>query len=371
MGYRCNARCGFCYYQDLLDNPVDKEPTTGELRERLSTLRHQGASEVEFTGGEPTIRADLAELVSYARDLGFTNISVISNGLRLANHRYATRLVEAGVNDFLFSVHGPNAEVHDAHTLIAGSFAKIMQAIGNAQGLGARCRSSTTVTGQNHVHVESMLELFLERNMACIHLAVFSPVANAAGTDDQMFVSYSDAADSIKQAINRFEKHLPPLSVKYIPFCFMRGYEKYVMNLYQQNYDPDDWNYYYSNKIRRADGALKRAAFDCASLLGAVFAKDWSVPWRHGWFGLRVFGFTRLVEIFRKKRLSTCKKCAYDIVDHVWKGYIEHFGVSEFRAVSGPKIRDPSWSYSMATYRTPGARLAGSIPTVIPLKEVK
>jgi uncharacterized radical SAM superfamily Fe-S cluster-containing enzyme len=108
LGYRCNARCGFCYYHDMLDNPVEKEPTSAQLRGRLAALRSEGAMEVEFTGGEPTIRPDLPELVAYAKEQGFTNISVISNGLRIANANYAKRLVDAGMNDVLFSVHGPD-----------------------------------------------------------------------------------------------------------------------------------------------------------------------------------------------------------------------------------------------------------------------
>ncbi len=372
LGYRCNARCGFCYYQDLLDTPVEDEPSTEELRQRLEALRRDGATEVEFTGGEPTIRPDLAELVAYARELQFINVSVISNGLRLANPKYAQRLVEAGANDFLFSVHGPDAVIHDAHTRIPGSFEKILQAIENVRTLGARCRSTTTVTGQNYKFLESILQLSLDRGMACIHLAVFSPVADAVGTDEGLYVTYTDAAASIKRAIDRFEHLLPPLSVKYIPFCFMRGYEKYVMNLYQQNYDPDDWNYYYSNKVRRASSPLARLAFDCASLVGAVLTKDWVVSARHGWFGLRVFGFTRIAELVRKRRLAACKECAYDnVCDHVWVGYVDRFGEGEIAAVPGPKVKDPAWAYVMSRYRSTGVRVNERAPVLIPVRSLE
>lgn len=356
LGYRCNARCSFCYYQNLLDTPVSQEPTTARLRARLGTLRAEGATEVEFTGGEPTIRPDLRDLVLYAKDLGFTNVSVVSNGLRLANDQYAAGLVDAGVNDFLFSVHGPDANVHDALTRIPGSFNNIMRAIANAKALGARYRTSTTVNGENYQCLMEMIGLFLDLEAECIHLAVFSPVASAMSTDDHLYVSYTDASDAIKRAIDRFESRLPPLSVKYIPFCFMRGYEKYVMNLYQQNYDPDDWNYYYSNKIRRTDSAVKRLAFDAVSLVGALFAKDWTIPAHHGWQGAKVFGFTRLVELIRKERPAACRSCAFDIVcDHVWKDYVRHYGDSEITPISGPKIRHPAWSYVMAQYREPGS----------------
>ena len=60
LGFRCNARCGFCYYQGLLDNPVENEPTTEQLRARITALRNEGATEVEFTvtraGGSYAVR---------------------------------------------------------------------------------------------------------------------------------------------------------------------------------------------------------------------------------------------------------------------------------------------------------------------------
>ena len=58
LGYRCNARCGFCYYKESLTSTRD-EPSTEQVKARLRIMRRAGASEVEFTGGEPTIRRDL------------------------------------------------------------------------------------------------------------------------------------------------------------------------------------------------------------------------------------------------------------------------------------------------------------------------
>ncbi len=344
---------------------------TAELRGRIAALRAAGATDLEFTGGEPTIRPDLAELAAYAREIGFLNVSMISNGLRLATPRYADKLIDAGINDFLFSLHGHVAAVHDEHTSLPGSFQRIIGAIHNVRARGGRCRITATVTSQNYLYLTQMLDLFISLGAECIHLAVFSPVANAVGTEPRFQVKYSDAANAIKSAIDRHEPQLPPLSVKYIPFCFMVGYERYVMNLYQQNFDPDDWNYYFSNKIRRASRWYSRMAFDAASLMGALFAKDWSTPLKHGWFGLKVFGFTRLVELLRKKRLPACRGCAYDVVcDHVWKDYLHQYGSSEIVPVEGPKLKDPAWSYVMARYRDPGRRVgavSGASPAAIRL----
>ena len=366
LGFRCNARCGFCYYQDLLDNPIEKEPTTKQLLDYLRVLRSQGATEVEFTGGEPTIRSDLIELIKYAKKIGFVNVSVITNGLRLANPLYADDIVKAGVNDFLFSIHGHTGEIHEEHTSVPGSFFKILDAIRNIQSAKQRCRSTTTVTGKNYLYIEPLFKKLIEINVQCIHLAVFSPVAQAMNTDKSMFVSYSKAAESIKRAIDRYKGQLPLLSVKYIPFCFMKGYENYVMNLYQQSFDPDDWNYYYSNKVRRANTWYKRAAFDVLVSMGSLLCKDFSSPAQHRWQGIKVFGLTRLVEILRKKRPAVRRDCKYDIVcDHVWKDYIAHFGDSEITPVFGPKVKNPVWCYDFADYRMPGVSVTHEKASVV------
>lgn len=361
VGFRCNARCGFCYYQDLLDNPVEKEPTTEQIARQLKALRSMGATEIEFTGGEPTIRPDLPELIADARNLGFVNISIITNGLRLSKRQYADKLVAAGANDFLFSIHGHTAVIHDQHTSLPGSFAKILEAVTNVQAAGARCRGTATVTGKNHMYVKEIVGKLIDLNMTCIHLAVFSPVAQAGGTDPAMKLSYSEAASGIKAAIDFHQASLPPLSVKYIPFCFMVGYEQYVMNLYQQSFDPDDWNYYFSNRVRRADGFLKGMLFDAIVACGYLLAKDHSVPKAYGWAGRKVFGLTRLVELLRKKRPAACRTCRYDVVcDHVWKDYVTEFGEDELVSVPGEKIVDPAWCYQIARYRKPGISVTES-----------
>jgi pyruvate-formate lyase-activating enzyme len=362
VGFRCNARCGFCYYQDSLDNPVEKEPSSRQLFAQLDDLRRSGATEIEFTGGEPTIRPDLPQLIAHAVSLGFVNISIISNGLKLAKAEYAETLVAAGANDFLFSVHGHTAELHDAHTRVRGSFRRIMTAIANVQTLGARCRSSTTVTGRNCAYMPQIVGHLAAAGVDSMHLAVFSPVTEAKGTDTAMSVRYPAAAEAIKTAIDLHAATLPPLSVKYIPFCFMVGYEKYVMNLYQQSFDPDDWNYYLGNKVRRAGTPLKRALFHVAVLAGALLVKDRATTRLYGREGRLAMGFTRLVELLRKKRLPACRDCRYRVVcEFAWRDYVRRFGTHEFVPVRGERVVDPAWCYELARYRTPGVRLASKV----------
>jgi MoaA/NifB/PqqE/SkfB family radical SAM enzyme len=355
LGFRCNARCNFCYYQDSLDDPVEKDPPTEDVIKRLGMIRRAGASEIEFTGGEPTIRRDLDELIRAAKRLGFTNISLITNGIRLANRDYAEKLCGAGANDFLFSIHGHNRDLHDKLTNVKGSFDKIIAAINNVRQFGARTRSSTTITAQNYQFVDKIFERLIDLEVSSIHIALFSPVASAQNSSRAVFIRYSDAASRIKDAISRYREDLPLVSVKYVPFCFMLGYENHVMNIVQQSYDPDDWNYYFSHKMRRGHKPVYGAALDLVALLAAIFSRNRSLLWKCDWLGIKVLGLTNIVQWARTKRLPACRKCRYDLVcDHVWKDYVSEFGSSEFVSVPGPKLKDPAWCYDYAAYRVPG-----------------
>ena len=361
LGFRCNARCGFCYYQDLLDNPLEKEPKTSHVLKQLRAMRRFGTDEVEFTGGEPTVKPDLPEIIRQAKTLGFVNVSLITNGLRFSNFAYAKKLVDAGLNDILFSLHGSNKAMHDMHTGIPGSFEKIIQAMENANRLGIRVRITTTVTSENCKALNDIIDIALQQNAQRLNLAVFSPVAQADETSEKFTVAYPIAAKCIKQAIVYHQKNLPPLSVKYIPFCYMEGYEQYVMNLYQQSFDPDDWNYYISNITRRAPGVFAAFIFGGIALLGALFLKNLNAVKHHGFVAYKVMGFTRLVEFLRKRRLPQCRHCKYDVIcDHVWKNYPLKNGGSEVRAIPGKRILHPAELYTIAWLRQSGVPLANT-----------
>ena len=358
LGFRCNARCSFCYYLDHVDDPVEKDPPTGEVLKRLAMIRKLGASEIEFTGGEPTICKDLPQLITAAKGLGFANVSLITNGIKLANRAYAEALCSAGANDFLFSIHGATAELHDEMTKVRGSFDKIVAAVENVRAFGARCRSSTTITAQNYRSVAAIFEKLLSLRMECMHLALFSPVADAKNAETAVHVGYAEATRYIKEAIDLYRGRLPPLSVKYVPFCFMQGYENYVMNVTQQSFDPDDWNYYFSHKIRRGHTFRGSVVLDAAALLGALLIRP-STMRGVGWLGAKALGLTKILQLARTRRVAACRQCRYDLVcDHAWKDYLARFGVDEFRPVPGPKVLDPAWCYDFAGYRRPGYPLA-------------
>src|ERR671938_379802 len=80
---RCNARCGFCDYWK-----TDPAAKATELKSFADAARYFNPMLVTFTGGEPTLRRDLEQLVSAVRDaIRLKYITLITHGGMLSPER--------------------------------------------------------------------------------------------------------------------------------------------------------------------------------------------------------------------------------------------------------------------------------------------
>ncbi len=104
---RCNMRCPICF-ADAGAAPSSDDPPAAQLRAQLRDLMvAAGPVNIQFSGGEPTVREDLPLLVAAARDIGFTFIQINSNGLRLGREPgYAQVLREAGAASVFLQFDG-------------------------------------------------------------------------------------------------------------------------------------------------------------------------------------------------------------------------------------------------------------------------
>ncbi|MDK2916101.1 MAG: 7,8-dihydro-6-hydroxymethylpterin dimethyltransferase, partial [Euryarchaeota archaeon] len=82
---RCNLNCDFCFANARACGYV-YEPTFDQVVGMLSMLREQKpvpAPAVQFSGGEPTMREDLPEIIRKAKELGISQVQIATNGIRL------------------------------------------------------------------------------------------------------------------------------------------------------------------------------------------------------------------------------------------------------------------------------------------------
>jgi MoaA/NifB/PqqE/SkfB family radical SAM enzyme len=162
--HACNFRCLMCAF-GRGEIPTG-ELTTEEIRRVIREFREMGLMNCLFSGGEPLLRKDLAELVAYAKELEFTNILVFTNGSLLTEQR-ATELLDAGANSISISVDG-YGETHERQRQVPGAWKKTTDAL----RLMARLRDTKypdilldvpmTITPINYSEIRQMLEFCTE-----------------------------------------------------------------------------------------------------------------------------------------------------------------------------------------------------------------
>lgn len=106
---RCNLSCPVCFAFAGAVGYV-YEPTYEQIGEMLDNLRNNRpvpANAIQFSGGEPTLRKDLPEIVKMAKAKGFRHIEVNTNGIRLAKSvDYCRELKKAGASTIYLQFDG-------------------------------------------------------------------------------------------------------------------------------------------------------------------------------------------------------------------------------------------------------------------------
>lgn len=161
LDYRCNLRCIGCRACEDTGERLAPERAAALLRE----ARDAGATGAWLGGGEPTLREDLPALVKRARDLGFAEVIVQTNAMRLAYPAYAKALVEAGVTDVRVNAKSARAEVHDRLSGEQGAHALLLRALENLTALPVRLTADLLLAGSTAAHLDETLAFFADRGV--------------------------------------------------------------------------------------------------------------------------------------------------------------------------------------------------------------
>lgn len=98
---RCNLSCSFCF-AEAGECSTTPDPSADMVRQWIADIANKGNAFLQLSGGEPTMRSDLPELVRYAKERGCAYVQLNSNGLRLAqDESLVHELAEAGLS-FVF-----------------------------------------------------------------------------------------------------------------------------------------------------------------------------------------------------------------------------------------------------------------------------
>ena len=136
LNYACQAKCAFCYNPPITDELLRRELSFAQAAAALYSAAKTGAKSLNMHGGEVTLRDDLTKIVRLAKKVGFEQITLVTNGVKLGDGRYARSLVTAGVTHVRMSLHAPDAETHDKIVVVPGAFDKALNGVGHLRKHG-------------------------------------------------------------------------------------------------------------------------------------------------------------------------------------------------------------------------------------------
>jgi MoaA/NifB/PqqE/SkfB family radical SAM enzyme len=234
LNYNCNAKCLFCsqdfdWRKEPNDLPFEKAV------EHMYLAYKNGYRRLGFTGGEPTIRRELPNLIALARKIGYGYVRIQTNGVRIADFDYVKTLADAGLTFVKYSIHGHTAELHDKLVGIPGAFDKCLKSIENLQKLKVGIGVNIVLNEWNYKHLVEFYELFLLK-LQLSNFVIIAPLyeGNMQLNDTKgakIGAKITDMAPYIKDAYEVFTRinyPKPPLLLHFTP-CILPGYEQQML----------------------------------------------------------------------------------------------------------------------------------------------
>ncbi|MFH0832883.1 MAG: radical SAM protein [Candidatus Aenigmatarchaeota archaeon] len=158
LGNVCNNNCKFCKY---IERKGIINKSTKEIMEELEdTSKNDLNTNIVLTGGEPTIREDIFDILEYAQNLGLYEIHMKTNGRMLSYKDYAEKMSDF-CNAFQIHLFGHTAETHDCITGVDGSFEQTLQGIRNLVELDKRVFVNIIINRMNYKFLKETIGLLM------------------------------------------------------------------------------------------------------------------------------------------------------------------------------------------------------------------
>jgi len=224
LSYTCGQSCAFCSESVRMDRWRHAPLKGEEISAVLIKRRKAGFNHVTFTGGEPTAHPLLPVALAAARKLGF-NTYLTTNGGLFAQEKYAREVLPL-LDEVCLSVHGPDAESHDAAAGTPGSFGRAMKALANIENHGESVYllTNTVVTRRNWDRLEETLALLTSHPKIrhCL-LSNVAPEGRAARAYKSLAVPLTQWRERVPALARPFESNGVVLRLFGLPLCALDG----------------------------------------------------------------------------------------------------------------------------------------------------
>lgn len=200
---RCNLNCLHC---GASKEHYDTELSTAQVKAFIDQLAKLKVRTFAVTGGEPLLRQDLVELLSYASVLGIRT-GVATNGFILDQSK-AQALKAAGVSSIQISLDG-DRDTHNHIRQNTQAYDRAIQALRHCRAAGIRLLTvSSVVSSMNLAKLDTLKQIVLQEQIDLWKIIPLMPIGRAEKTELQI---ESEALEQLLSFINRTRDEIPIL----------------------------------------------------------------------------------------------------------------------------------------------------------------
>jgi len=166
--HRCPLQCPYC------SNPVDLERASSELstetwKRLIDEMSNLGVLQIHFSGGEPLVRKDLADLVGHAANAGLY-VNLITSGVLLDRDKLSA-LANAGLSHVQISFQGTEDRSADHMAGFRGALSKKREAARLVREAGLPLTVNAVMHRQNLHQLPSIIDMAVELDAARLEVA--------------------------------------------------------------------------------------------------------------------------------------------------------------------------------------------------------
>ena len=208
----CDHACVHCY--NYWNHPAYNRPLLpdgDDLRPLLAHVLDQvECSNVTLTGGEPTLRADLPELVGFLAARGHS-VNLISNGHRLSD-TLVDALIGRGVSLFELPLLSYRREVHDGMSAAPGAFDAVLAALAEIRRRQGQAVCVFVATRRNLADLEDTLRLAFAFGARGVMLNRFNPGGRGSAHIGELLPSVGEMQAALEVAERVSRRYELPIS---------------------------------------------------------------------------------------------------------------------------------------------------------------
>jgi radical SAM protein with 4Fe4S-binding SPASM domain len=267
LTYRCNNRCIHCYNEA---SRAHNELSTAEWKSVLDRVWNLGIPHVVFTGGEPTLKENLPELIAYAEHMGLIT-GLNTNGRRLSQPVYLKHLVDAGLDHVQITLESHDPSIHDTIVASSGAWEQTVKGIINALSSKLFVMTNTTLLRSNSQTLAETLKFLSDLRVPTVGLNGL--IYSGRGESVNQEISESDltglleiAKDHVAHTGQRLIWYTPTLYCHFNPIESGLGVKGCTAALYNMCVEPDG------------------SVLPCQSYyqpLGSLLTDPWETIWNH------------------------------------------------------------------------------------------